>query len=284
VAISPAAPRLDLDQGATIVLADASGPGSDTLAWAAAEAATRDSELKIVRALGSSWSLDPTGNPAEGTRRIRAANSLVDAAERYVRSIAPSLQVTRLVTYESPAAALLNQARKESDSQPLVVLDHGRRSGRTGQWQTRQLLHRTTAAIATIGLAGHITHSPSAGRIVVAADDMGGHREVLGYAFRAARRRGTGLTVVHGAPSATPGLTEAMGRWMTAYPEVAVQLRHPTSDVAGAVVAESAGAALTVLGLDRNGRLRRNLRSSLAGDVQRLAQGPVVLVGVGAAA
>jgi hypothetical protein len=76
------------------------------------------------------------------------------------------------------------------------------------------------------------------------------------------------------------GLVDAVERWMVAYPEVDVQWRFPTGAVVGAVVAETAGATLTVLGAARH----RRLRGSMAADIQRLARGPVVLVATGAAA
>lgn len=60
----------------------------------------------------------------------------------------------------------------------------------------------------------------------------------MGFAFRAARRRGIGLTVVHASRS-TADLDDAVRIWQMAYPEVDVRWVLATGSVDSSVLAES---------------------------------------------
>ena len=134
---------------------------------------------------------------------------------------------------------------------------------------------RTTASVAVIGLSDQTAVGPSAGRVVVGVDrgvDRGvegdGTQQAVGFGFRAARRRGAGLTIVDATASDLEG---AVRIWQLAYPEIDVRWRVTRGPVDSAVLTESAAAALTVLGPDRRGSASEN--------VLRLARGPVILVG-----
>ena len=112
------------------------------------------------------------------------------------------------------------------------------------------------ASVATVGLRATNAVGPSAGRVVV--DDS---PAALGFAFRSARRRGTGLTVVQ-----TGRGSDDLWNWQTAYPEVDVRRQLASGPLDSALLAESAAAALTVVG------------RGPAYDVLRLARGPVVMI------
>ncbi|GAA1566152.1 MULTISPECIES: universal stress protein [Kribbella] len=219
----------------------------DTLDWAAAEAAARSAELRVVYAFPWTHPLDAFDELSVDERDLEAADTVVRDAVEYVRGLFPSLHVSSTVFPGRPLTALLNEARETAGA--LVVIGHGRRYERK---LARRLARRTTASLAVVGLTRDRTTGPSVGRVVVAVD---GDSDALGFAFGAARRRGTGLTVVG---------PDDVSAWQTVYPEVDV--RHRTDDGTGTVLVESAAAALTVLTLRDDG------------GVSRLARGPVVLV------
>ena len=134
--------------------------------------------------------------------------------------------------------------------------------------------------MAVIGLTSPYAPGSSAGRVVVGVDGNGGPQPVLGFAFRAARRRGTGLTIVHATcVDRRSDIEETVRVWQMAYPDVDVRWSVTTGPADSAILAESAGAALTVIGSTTHGWLRRLLYGSTACTVQRLARGPVVVVG-----
>ncbi len=268
---SPAGP----DNGPVIVLIDGRATDTDSLEWAAAEAAARGSELRIVYAFRWPRIVDPAGNPTVDLLAREAAERVVTAAVRRARLAEPSLRITTRVFPGRQTTALVAEAR--TSSRALVVLGHDRRSGWLERSLIRRLVRRTTASVAAIGLSGKDAIGPSTGRVVVGVDDNGGPPATLGFAFRAARRRGTGLTVVHAGLSAPRGDAEdAVQIWRMAYPEIDVRWTSARGPVDSLVLAESAAAALTVLGPDR-----RRVRGSASYNVLRLARGPVVMVGTG---
>lgn len=274
-ASAPAGP----DNGPVIALVDEHTTDVEALEWAAAEAAARGSELRIVYAFRFPRLLDPVGNPTVDLQSRESAEDVVTVAVRRARRIAPDLPIRTHVFPGRQVTALVTEAR-EGD-RALVVLGHGRRS-RLERTLTRRLARGTTASLAAIGLSKHGAVGPSAGRVVVGVDGNGGPPAVLGFAFRAARRRGTGLTVVHAAASSRRrSVEDAVQIWRMAYPEVDVQWDFTRGPIDSAVLAESPAAALTVLGADRHGWLRRVVRGSASYNVLRLARGPVVMVGTG---
>ncbi|MFF0267213.1 universal stress protein [Kribbella sp. NPDC004536] len=229
----------------------------DALEWAAAEAAARRAELRVVYAFRWPYLLDALGELTVEERDLETAEVVVDNAIEHVRKIFPSLQISSTVFPGRAVDALLSEAEDGA----LLVISRGHRFERK---LSRRLARRTKASLAVVGLTPHRTVGPSSGRVVVAVDGLGS--DALGFAFGAARRRGTGLTVLQ-----TRADADCVAAWRTAYPEVDV--RCGTADGASAVLAESTAAALTVLTADRHWR-----RQTPNTDVARLASGPVVLV------
>ncbi|WP_328520302.1 universal stress protein [Kribbella sp. NBC_00359] len=254
------------DNGPVIVLVDSVRGDADTLEWAAAEAAARGSELRIVHAFRWPHVFDPFGNLSVDLQARGAAEGVVVAARRRARRIASSVRITALVYPGGAKAALVSEARKTTRA--LVVVGHDRRD----RTLSRRLARRTTASLAVIGLSDQAAVGPSLGRVVVGD----GGPQALGFAFRAARRRGTGVTIVDATPP-NGDLEDLVRLWRMAYPEVDVRWRIARGPADGAVLAESAAAALTVLGPVR----RRRISGSTSDDVLRLARGPVVMVGPG---
>jgi nucleotide-binding universal stress UspA family protein len=275
----PAAAVAGPDHGPVIVLVKGTEDSRDAVEWAAAEAAARHSELRIVHAFHWARVLDPFGNATVDPRVREAAEKVVEVAERRARRIASGLRIRTNVFPGKPAAALA-RAAEHGGRQSLLVVGHHHRSSRSS---IRRLSRRTANSVAVIGLTSPYAPGSSAGRVVVGVDGNGGPQPVLGFAFRAARCRGTGLTIVH----ATCGdrrsdIEETVRVWQMAYPEVDVRWSVTTGPADSAILAESAAAALTVIGSTTHGRLRPLLYGSTACTVQRLARGPVVVVGADA--
>ncbi len=271
--VTRTSPQTGPDNGPVIVLVDNPRADADTLDWAAAEAAARGSELRIVHAFRWPHLLDPFGNLTVDLRARGTAEAVVVAAGRRARRIASSLRITTWVYPGPAAAALVSEARKAGRA--LVVVGHDRRSGRLERSLTRRVARRTTASVAVIGLSDRADVGPSLGRVVVGVTDSN-PQQALGFAFQAARRRGTGVTIVD-ATTWGRGLEDVVRSWQMAYPGIDVRWRCALGPADGAVLAESAAAALTVLGPDRHARLR----ASASENVLRLARGPVVMVGTG---
>ncbi|MEV5967057.1 universal stress protein [Kribbella sp. NPDC051952] len=274
-------PAAGPDRGPVIVLVHAHGSDKDAVEWAAAEAAARGSALQIVYALQWPRLLDPLGMPATDLPAREAAEAVVSAAVHRAHRIAPSVPINGSLFPGRPIAALVDEARGTEGA--LVVLSHNRpgrnrKAARFERALARRLCRRTSASLAVIGLSAAGSVGPSAGRVVVGVDDDGGPPDAVGFAFRAARRRGTGLTVVHATgPIGHDDLEDTVRIWQMAYPEIDVRWRVAPGPVDSVVLAESAAAALTVLGRVRHGLIRQVLSGSSTYTILRLARGSVVL-------
>jgi nucleotide-binding universal stress UspA family protein len=271
------------DRGPVVVLVHAPGSDIDALEWAAAEAAARGSAVQIVYALQWPRLMDPLGIPAPDLLARDAAEAIVSAAVHHAHRIAPSVPINGRLFPGRPIAALVDEVRGTEGA--LVVLSHNRlnRNGKAARFEralARRLNRRTSASLAVIGLSEPDSAGRSAGRVVVGVDDDGGPPDALGFAFRAARRRGTGVTVVHATgPIGRDDLEDSVRIWQMAYPDVDVRWHVAPGSADSVVLAESAGAALTVLGRVRHGLIRQALSGSSTYTILRLARGPVVLAG-----
>jgi nucleotide-binding universal stress UspA family protein len=236
------------------VVVDGSTSGWDALEWAAAEASVRDHGLRIVHIVNWPWALDPFGNLTVGVgdSHVRQqAEAVLDEAVQRARSVSSSLAIT----------TRLQMGTVIPESSDLVVV--GRR--------LRGRALRTKDSVAVVGLVGEGSRGPSTGRVVVGVDGKSGSAAALEFAFRAAERRGLGLTVMH-------AVDVALTSWRDAFPGVEVQNKVVDGPAAPALVAESAGAALVVLGAPKHGRLHRVLFGSVARDVLRFVRSPVAVI------
>ncbi|GAA1133353.1 hypothetical protein GCM10009630_34400 [Kribbella jejuensis] len=252
----PATTATAPDSGPVVVLIDNPRIDNDALEWAAAEAAARGSDLRIVYAFPWTYLLDPGGNVTVELRGRVDAQAKVAAAVRRAGRVAPTISISTCVVPGWGSRSLVREARRAGD-QALVV------TSRSQCRLVRTIASRTGASLAVIGLADQQAAGSSAGRVVV----DGGSLAATAFGFQSARRRASGITIVGTVQR------DELSVWRKFFPGVDVRQRRTPDPTAGILLAESLGAALTVVARDHDG--------SSAYDVLRLAPGPVVLVGSG---
>ena len=283
-----------------LVAIDTAQTVEDAVDWAAAEAATQSSPLRIVHAIAPEFCLDPYIASAvfEYTAGTRAAAKLLlqDAAAR-ATSVAPELEVTTALLDGTVTWALRREARA---ARLLVVGNHHHR-------------HRGLRALLGSSVVAELAaHAPcpvvvlchqdgpvaGAARVVVGVN-RGPSSAAIGFGFHAARQREIPLTLVHVCRSAPhrdrtgagvdlptfiealddPAVVQAITRWQEECPEVRVSPRLCAGEPAAALIAESVGAALLVVGSrGRSSRVRR-LRGSVSQVALDQATCPLAIIG-----
>jgi nucleotide-binding universal stress UspA family protein len=179
----------------------------------------------------------------------------------------------------------------------LVVLGNrgpARLRGLLGRSVGIQVVSRATCPVAVVHPFRVVAPGPSAARVVVGVDGSAACALAIGYAFQAASQRGTVLTAIHAWTWRGPAdvdrfvddaaarerrvLDEALEGWRGKFPDVSVVPKLVRADPGQALVAESAGAALVVVG----SRGRRGVLGMFAGSVSRTvlrrAHRPVAVV------
>ncbi len=272
--------------------------------WATAEAAARGCPLRVVHAFRPPLPADAYGfaSPIDSFVTAHTAAQLIleDAVTR-ARSVAPGIEVSTRLVRGTAARALLGEAR---DARLLVLGSRGRSGLR---------------ALLSGSVAGPVSrHSPcpivvirpfanrpadrvslrSAPRVVVGVDPAASRSAAIGFAFHAASQRGIPLTVlsawtpdtaadietIPGSPhmaeaAAGRAVGQTLARWREEFPTVPVITTLVCADPASALIAESSGAALLVVGSSSRGHLRRLLCGSVSRTVLRNAACPVAIVG-----
>ena len=279
------------DAGPILVAVD--GYDWDALEWAAAEAAARESTLRIVHAVNwppLAWNMYGVAYQWDAIAQERAECIVEEAAAR-ARLVAPELPVTTHLQVGPAAAGVLREASRDDALIVLSVLGQRRKTGRRVGSVSRRVAGHAPCPVAVVELLDDAPRGPSAGRVVVGADLGVGGAAALDFAFRAAQRRGAGLTAVHAWTPWDPGDDLPATSWITrravedalracrvAFPDVDVHERFVAGAAGPALVAESEGAALVVLGTRAAGRLRGTSLDPVARAVLRSARGPVVFV------
>ena len=286
VTSSGATELLRQDVGPILVAVDGRPSGWHALEWAAAEAAARQCSLRIVHCIDShpgSRDVFGTFSADRWDTESKDVGALVlrEATDR-AHAVSPALPVTTHSLLGPPAAALLQAASEDT----LIVLGRGRTSGRGRTFSgsvSGQVARRARRPVAVVELFDGTMYGPSAGRVVVGFDRTGVPKVALGYAFRAAQRRGVGVTTVQvwahgGATRIDASVYDALAACRDVFPDVDVLQRFATGPVGPALVAESAGAALVVLASRAHGPLRPESFKSVA-TVLSSVRSPVVIVG-----
>ncbi|HYH32704.1 MAG TPA: universal stress protein [Pseudonocardia sp.] len=280
-----------------VVGVDASACALDALDWAAAEAATRELPLRVVHACVPPATGDPYGvlaAAADDRAYRQAGQEVLDEAVSRARSVAPECRISARLVIGPPAQAILEHARDAE----LVVVGNGR-TGRLRRLLARsvggQVVAHAGCPVAVVPAFHEVPPGPSAARVVVGIDARS--TDAAGYAFQAAEQRGIVLTAVHAwvprGPAEPEGavddtaageeagrrlLDDALERWIDKFPGVRVEPRLVRGHAAHTLVAESAGAALTVVGTRGRGCLRGALLGSVSRALLRHAHSPVAVL------
>jgi nucleotide-binding universal stress UspA family protein len=295
----PDEPRLDrsrLDSGPILVAVDGRPSGWDALTWAAAEASARNCVLRILTVFSRNFGVETGGSlpVLVGDAGAQAnAEVVVNEAANRARAVDSALRITTQVQPGPVSAAVLRTGRHDA----LIVVGRGRKSRRITaltESPTWQIVRHSLCPVSVITLSGEPAHGPSAGQVVVGLGGTTGPAAALGFACRAALRRGVGVTALHAlgpsdpydislnADSAAAAEFRALGATLrvlrAAFPEVAIRQRLVPGEAVSALVAESAGAALVVLGSEAKRQPRCLRFQSVGGDVARLAASPVAIV------
>ncbi|WP_445189155.1 universal stress protein [Pseudonocardia sp. Cha107L01] len=281
---------------------DAGGAAAEAVVWAAAEAAAQHCPLRIVHAFHQPAVVDPHGVllSLEGISCLarESAERTLQRAQARVRSIAPDIEVLPLLLWGAAARVL---PREAADAQLLVL-------GNRGLCGVRRLLAGSVSiqvsararcpVVVVHPFDDGVSLGCSPPRVVVGVDATPSCAPAIGFAFQAARQRGVGLTAVHAWSPDTPADVEAvrgdpmlaeylgmcsvehtLACWRDLYSEVPVVIKVVQTDPAGALIAESAGAALVVVASAGRARLLGTPRASVGRTVLRHAHSPIAIVG-----
>jgi nucleotide-binding universal stress UspA family protein len=290
-------PNLDLGDGCPSILVAVNGRASgwQALEWAVAECAASRSPLRIVHASNDTLlMLDPLGDrallwldeaPEHGAR-------VLDEAARRAGLVASDVVISTRLEVGATAASVRRAARKDS----LIVVGRGptnRRGLRSTGWR---IARRARGPVIIVELDDERRIGPSAGRVVLGIDDSAGPPAAVVYAFQAASRRGIGLTVIHACPPRTgsrrrneggrvlndlrklAAIDDALQEYGDAFPDVDVRRRFVAGAAGPALVSESDGAALLVIGARSPSRLNHTRLSPEARTALRWARSPVALI------
>jgi hypothetical protein len=263
-----------------VVVALYASVGWEAVEWAAAEAGARQSGLRIVSFVNYRiWNLagDLLSNLWDDKLQ-QAGVRLVRQAAHRAWAVCSSLDVGAYLRLRAPIATII----REDDDAALIVLDLGpTRNQRRCRSLAKVVAGHAGCPIALVSLIEEPANSSLAGQVVVGVDRGGEVAETIEFAFRAASRRGVGVTVLwtRGRDSIhlRSQVEEALWVWETALPEVEVRRACVALPIGRALATESLGAALVVLGVRPKRRPQRtSYRSVLA--VLRSCKCPVAIV------
>lgn len=286
-------------QAPIVVGVDGSESAQDALDWAAAEAAALHRRLVIVH--GVIWPLmsvplDPSSIGAADRRLQAAADRILSDAEARAQSVAPDVKVTTELVVAAAEPALLRKARHAA----LLVVGSRGLGGFAG----------LLVGSVGVAVAAHapcpvvVVHPrpgdgpvPDAGRIVVGVDGSQRSAAAVSFAFQRAARRKVGLTAVRAwTPpplSAYPSLMdpldtieaaertqllETLQAARRAFPVVDVEAKLVRDHPGRALIEESSGADLVVVGSRGHGGFAGLLLGSVSQSVLEHASCPVAVV------
>ncbi|MEV0202976.1 universal stress protein [Nonomuraea sp. NPDC050691] len=279
---------------AIVVGVDGSPQSLSAVDWAAREAAARGCRLRIVHAF--LWPLMgvPLGPPVMGPPDAglqQAADKLLSTAADRARQTAPNLDITTDMPVCAPAAALIDASRDAA----LVVVGQRGLGGFTGllvgSVGVQTAAHAACPVIVVRGSHDDLrAPGPAAGQVVVGVDGSDSSDLAVEFAFAHAALHGLSVVAVHAYQWGIGSyydhryqwparlLTEAVAGYRETYPDVPVQQKVVPGESADVLVAESASAALTVVGSRGRGGFTGLLLGSTSQHVLNHASGTVAIV------
>lgn len=277
------------------------GSECDELAirWATKEASMRRLPLRVVNVLDPPVMARPLDIDLADrilTYCREHARQIVDDGAARARSLVPDVEVTPTVVTGQVVPALLT----ETANARLVVLGSGRRFDATrvrlGSVAAHVSAHATCPVIvARSPVTGELATAVGRGGIVVGVDGSAISEAAIAFAFEEASWRGLGLTVIHAWQTARMPVTfdvaeatreaaeervlaEALAGWSEKYPDVQVMSRLVRDHPARALMEESMGAVLLVLGSHGRGRFAEMVLGSVSQVVLRHASTSIAIV------
>ncbi|WP_083933631.1 universal stress protein [Kribbella catacumbae] len=282
-----------------LVGVDGSVSAQGALAWAAAEASSRRCPLRIIHTLnspmiGNALDMIFAGDLNDGLQS--AAEWVLAEAEAHARHVAPGIRVSGELFAGGAAPTLLSQAQGAA----LVVVGSRGLGGFRGL-----LVGSVSAAVATHAPCPVIVVRPHrdgtafptvpSGRVVVGVDGSEVSTAAIRFAFQEAARRRVGVTAVHAAMPTRqhPALvvpaeiveqiehqlfTEAMDSRRALFPGIDLEAKLVHSHPAQALIDESDGAELVVVGSHGRGGFAGMLLGSVSQAVLQHAACPVAVV------
>jgi nucleotide-binding universal stress UspA family protein len=289
-----------LDRQTVVVAADHDSSSDDAVEWAAAEAAARRSPLLVLHAIRRPLIIDPYGLipvAADPGEVPLATARVLHAAVARARSVAPELRVFADLVPGPPVGVLLAQSR----SAGLLVLG-GRRRGLAQRLLRRSVAGQVTAGahcpVVVIGARLAKGSAPIRPRVIVGVGAEPSCIPAIGFAFQAAAQRGIPLRAVHAcnrdAPADLAGMSDylaaseavaaenldrVLSGWRDRFPDVRVETQTLCASPTAALIGESAGAALVVVGSRGRGAIWARLFGSVSRTVVREARSPVAVIG-----
>jgi nucleotide-binding universal stress UspA family protein len=277
------------------------GSECDELAirWATKEASMRRLPLRVVSVLDPPVMARPLDIDLADrilTYGREHARQIVDDGAARARSLVPDMEVTPTVIAGQVVPALL----AETANARLVVLGSGRRFDATrvrlGSVAAHVSAHATCPVIvARSPVTGELATAVGRGGIVVGVDGSAISEAAIAFAFEEASWRGLGLTVIHAWQTARMPVTfdvaeatreaaeervlaEALAGWSEKYPDVQVMSRLVRDHPARALMEESMGAVLLVLGSHGRGRFAEMVLGSVSQVMLRHASTSIAIV------
>lgn len=277
------------------------GSECDELAirWATKEASMRRLPLRVVNVLDPPVMARPLDIDLADrilTYCREHARQIVDDGAARARSLVPDVEVTPTVIAGQVVPALL----AETANARLVVLGSGRRFDATrvrlGSVAAHVSAHATCPVIvARSPVTGELATAVGRGGIVVGVDGSAISEAAIAFAFEEASWRGLGLTVIHAWQTARMPVTfdvaeatreaaeervlaEALAGWSEKYPDVQVMSRLVRDHPARALMEESMGAVLLVLGSHGRGRFAEMVLGSVSQVMLRHASTSIAIV------
>lgn len=272
---------------------DGSISARDAVDWASAEAAVQARPLCILYACPPPMTPSPYASTAGLVPGDTTSSLLREATER-ARAVAPDVEVIGRVAFGGPAPALISQVAD------LIVV------GSRGLGRVRSALAgsvsiavsaRAPCPVVVVHPLHDLPPGPSRARVVVGVGGSDLSASAIAFAFRAAAQRGIGLTAVHAWTSRPPAdcggvgddwlaaradarlrLERALAPWSDHFTRVDVRLTLAHDLPSPALVAESAGAALVVVGSRGRGCITGILFGSTSHAVVHGAHCPVAVV------
>lgn len=277
------------------------GSECDELAirWATKEASMRRLPLRVVNVLDPPVMARPLDIDLADrilTYCREHARQIVDDGAARARSLVPDVEVTPTVIAGQVVPALL----AETANARLVVLGSGRRFDATrvrlGSVAAHVSAHATCPVIVGRSpVTGELATAVGRGGIVVGVDGSAISEAAIAFAFEEASWRGLGLTVIHAWQTARMPVTfdvaeatreaaeervlaEALAGWSEKYPDVQVMSRLVRDHPARALMEESMGAVLLVLGSHGRGRFAEMVLGSVSQVMLRHASTSIAIV------